>query len=58
MFHVTQVDRHVFIVTYGCHVEFHAPVVVSSDHKEAGLFTEAQVPDLLMPASYKRSALT
>ncbi|GHC95378.1 NUDIX hydrolase [Nocardiopsis terrae] len=57
IYHITQVDRHVFIVTYGCRVDSHAPVVVSSEHKEAGLFTEAQVPDLPMPEGYKRSAL-
>ncbi|WP_028649995.1 NUDIX domain-containing protein [Nocardiopsis sp. CNT312] len=57
MYHITQVDRHVFIVTYGCRVDSKAPVVVSSEHKEAGLFTEAQVPDLPMPEGYKRSVL-
>lgn len=29
MHDITQVDRHVFIVTYGCHVGSEAPVVVS-----------------------------
>ncbi|OLT24939.1 NUDIX hydrolase [Nocardiopsis sp. CNR-923] len=57
MYHITRVDRRVFIVTYGCHVDSHAPVVVSSEHKEDGLFTEAQVPDLPMPEGYKRSIL-
>ncbi|RKS10264.1 mutator protein MutT [Nocardiopsis sp. Huas11] len=57
MYHITQVDRHVFIVTYGCRVDSQASVVVSSEHKEAGLFTEAQVPDLSMPEGYKRSVL-
>lgn len=57
MYHIAQTDRHVFIVTYGCHVESHAPVVISSEHKEAGLFTEAQVPDLPMPEGYNRSVL-
>lgn len=31
IYHITQVDRHVFIVTYGCRVDSHAPVVVSSE---------------------------
>lgn len=57
MYHIAQTDRHVFIVTYGCHVESHAPVVISSEHKEAGLFTKAQVPDLPMPEGYNRSVL-
>lgn len=57
MYHITQVDRHVFIVTYGCHVNSHTPLVVSSEHKEATLFTETEVPGLTMPEGYKRSAL-
>nr|WP_110051104.1 NUDIX domain-containing protein [Nocardiopsis sp. L17-MgMaSL7] len=58
MYHITQVDKHVFIVTYGCHVDSDAPVVVSSEHKEAGLFTEDEVPRLTMPEGYKRSVLS
>lgn len=57
IYHVTQVDRHVFIVTYGCRVDSRTPVVVSSEHKGAGLFTEAEVPDLPMPEGCKRSVL-
>jgi hypothetical protein len=34
------------------------PPVVSHEHKRAGLFTAAQVPDLTMPAGYKRSIAT
>jgi mutator protein MutT len=55
IYHITQVDRHVFIVTYGCRVNSHAPLVVSSEHKEAALFTEAEVSDLPMPEGYKHS---
>ncbi|MEU3212991.1 NUDIX domain-containing protein [Nocardiopsis alba] len=58
MYHITQVDKHVFIVTYGCHVDSDAPVVVSSEHKEAGLFTKGEVPGLKMPEGYKRSVLS
>ncbi|MFE9642467.1 NUDIX domain-containing protein [Nocardiopsis alba] len=58
MYHITQVDKHVFIVTYGCHVDSDAPVVVSSEHKEAGLFTEDEVSGLTMPEGYKRSVLS
>ncbi|MFE1396456.1 NUDIX domain-containing protein [Nocardiopsis dassonvillei] len=57
MYHITQVDKHVFIVTYGCRVDSDAPVVVSSEHKEAGLFTEDEVPYLAMSERYKRSVL-
>jgi mutator protein MutT len=57
MYHITQVDRHVFIVTYGCRGDSGAQVMVSNEHKEAGLFTEAEVPALPMPEGYKRSVL-
>lgn len=57
-YHITQVDKHVFIVTYGCHADSDAPVVVSSEHKEAGLFTKDEVPGLTMPEGYKRSVLS
>jgi hypothetical protein len=48
----------VLIVTYGVHVLSTEPPVVSHEHKRAGLFTAAQVPDLTMPAGYKRSIAT
>ncbi|TQF01550.1 NUDIX hydrolase [Kitasatospora acidiphila] len=48
--------RHVFIVTYGCRLlgPEQAPVV-SSEHKEIGLFVEDQIADLVMPQGYKDS---
>ncbi|WP_431889793.1 NUDIX hydrolase [Nocardiopsis alba] len=55
-YHITQ-DRHVFIVTYSCNVDSHAPVAVSSEHKEAGLFIEDEAPGLPMPEGYKHSVL-
>ncbi len=58
MYHIIQVDRHVFIVIYGCHVDSQAPVVVSSEHKEAGLFSATEVPNLPMPEGYKHSVMT
>ena len=48
----------VLILTYGCHVLSSVPPVVSSEHKQAGLFTHAQVPGLSMPDGYKRSIAT
>jgi 8-oxo-dGTP pyrophosphatase MutT (NUDIX family) len=57
IYHITQVNRHVFIVTYGCRVDSDTPVVVSSEHKEAGLFTQAQVLGLPIPEGYKWSVL-
>ncbi|GIG70476.1 NUDIX hydrolase [Phytomonospora endophytica] len=47
----------VLIVTYGCTVHTDAAPVVSHEHKEAGLFTRAEVPGLRMPEGYKRSIL-
>ncbi|WP_039831507.1 NUDIX hydrolase [Nocardiopsis valliformis] len=57
IYHITQVDRHVFIVTYGCHVSSDAQVMVSREHKEANLFTETAALGLPMPEGYKRSVL-
>ncbi|MEE2035773.1 NUDIX domain-containing protein [Nocardiopsis sp. CT-R113] len=57
IYHITQVDRYVFIVTYGCHVDAQALIVVSSEHKEAGLFSATEVHGLPMPEGYKRSVL-
>jgi 8-oxo-dGTP pyrophosphatase MutT (NUDIX family) len=45
----------VVIVTYGCHVLSADPPAVSSEHKQAGLFTPGEVPRLPMPDGYKRS---
>lgn len=43
------------IVTHGCYVRSTEPPVVSIEHKRAGLCTAEQVPDLVMPDSYKRT---
>lgn len=45
----------VVIVTYGCYVRSTEPPAVSNEHKRAGLFTQEQVPGLVMPDGYKRS---
>jgi hypothetical protein len=45
----------VVIVTYGCHVLSTDPPLVSSEHKQAGLFAMREIPDLVMPDGYKRS---
>jgi ADP-ribose pyrophosphatase YjhB (NUDIX family) len=59
VYHIWQADRHVLIVTYGCHVEDNAPPpVLSDEHREVGLFTESEIPDLSMPDGYKRSVAT
>jgi 8-oxo-dGTP pyrophosphatase MutT (NUDIX family) len=48
-------DRHVVIVTYGCHVLSAGPPVISHEHKQAGLFASRAVLGLVMPEGYKRS---
>lgn len=51
--------RRVLIITYGCAVLTpERQPVVSHEHKEVGLFTEAEVPSLVMPDGYKRSIAT
>ncbi len=50
--------QDVLIVTYGCHVLSPGPPVVSHEHKRAGLFAPAGIPELAMPEGYKRSIAT
>ncbi len=58
---IAQVQRHVFIVTYGCHLrpgQDDIEPVLSHEHKQVGLFTAAEVADLEMPqATGNRSPL-
>jgi ADP-ribose pyrophosphatase YjhB (NUDIX family) len=58
MYYIDAVEKHVFIVTYGCYPGDTGEPVLSHEHKEVGLFTEHEVPRLEMPASYKRSITT
>lgn len=53
-YHIRE-DVDVVIVTYGCHVLSTGPPLISHEHKQAGLFTFGEVPDLVMPDGYKRS---
>lgn len=49
--------RHVFVVAYGCYPPTDSGVgdpVISHEHREIGLFTRDEVPDLVMPEGYKR----
>ncbi|GAB2751804.1 NUDIX hydrolase [Kitasatospora kifunensis] len=49
-------DRHVFIVTYGCHrLGADRAPVVSAEHKAIGLFRKDELADLVMPQGYKDS---
>ncbi|MCN9240723.1 NUDIX hydrolase [Streptomyces sp. RY43-2] len=48
--------RRVLIVTYGCTVLTpDRPPVISHEHKQIGVFTEAEVDALRMPDGYKQS---
>ncbi|MGH4019374.1 MAG: NUDIX hydrolase [Pseudonocardiaceae bacterium] len=55
MYHIAIADKDVFIVTYGCYPTDDTAPVLSGEHKEVGLFTEADVPALNMPSGYQRS---
>jgi 8-oxo-dGTP pyrophosphatase MutT (NUDIX family) len=61
MYDIVQAERHVFIVTYGCHLPAGADTpdpVLSCEHQQVGEFTEAEVPALVMPQGYKDSIAT
>ena len=47
--------RDVLIVTYGCQPKSGQSPSLSSEHKEMGFFTLAEVGDLTIPAGYQRS---
>jgi 8-oxo-dGTP pyrophosphatase MutT (NUDIX family) len=58
MYYIDKVEKHVFIVTYGCYADGDTDPVLSHEHKEIGLFAEHDVPTLTMPEGYKRSIAT
>ena len=58
MYYIDPAEKHVFIVTYGCHPQDTGDPVLSHEHKEVGLFTEREVLTLRMPEGYKRSNAT
>lgn len=58
MYRIDVVDRHVFIVTYGCHLLSGTEPVLSHEHEEIGLFARAEVDGLPVPGGYKRSIAT
>ena len=55
MYYINLVERHVFIVTYGCYPQSEAPPVLSHEHREVGLFSAVEVTRLRMPDGYRRS---
>jgi 8-oxo-dGTP pyrophosphatase MutT (NUDIX family) len=61
MYYIDQVERHVFIVTYGCQLvdgQDDVDPVLSHEHRQLGAFTEDDVAQLMMPQGYKRSVAT
>jgi 8-oxo-dGTP pyrophosphatase MutT (NUDIX family) len=58
MYYIAPADKHVLIVTYGCHPFGDATPVISHEHKQLGLFTPEQIPDLPMPTGYRQSIST
>jgi 8-oxo-dGTP pyrophosphatase MutT (NUDIX family) len=55
MYYINVAEKHVFIVTYGCHPIDDTQPVLSHEHKEIGLFSENEVSTLVVPDGYKRS---
>jgi 8-oxo-dGTP pyrophosphatase MutT (NUDIX family) len=55
MYYIDAAEKHVFIVTYGCYLDVDIDPVLSHEHKEIGLFTEAEVAKLNMPDGYRRA---
>jgi 8-oxo-dGTP pyrophosphatase MutT (NUDIX family) len=58
IYYIDAAEKHVFIVTYGCHPIGDTQPVLSHEHKEIGLFGEDEVSALVMPDGYKRSIAT
>ncbi len=58
MYYIAVAEKNVFIVTYGCYPDTGTEPVLSHEHKEIGLFTEAEVAGLTMPDGYRRSITT
>lgn len=54
MYHVLP-GRYIFVVAYGCYLDGGADPVLSPEHQKIGLFSEHEVPSLVMPENYKRS---
>jgi 8-oxo-dGTP pyrophosphatase MutT (NUDIX family) len=45
----------VLIVTYGCTLDSAAPITISNEHKEVGLFSVDELGGLRMPEGYRAS---
>lgn len=58
MYRIAVVAADIFIVTHGCYAAGDAAPVISAEHSEVGLFTEAEVAGLNLPGGYRRSVAT
>lgn len=61
LYYINAAEKHVFIVTYGCHLDpgqDDLDPVLSHEHGKVGLFTRQDVPDLVIPQGYKDSIAT
>jgi ADP-ribose pyrophosphatase YjhB (NUDIX family) len=58
VYHVESVDRHVFVVAYGCVAEAGTAPVLSDEHVEVGLFDAREVDHLNLPEGYRRCVAT
>ncbi|QIS22803.1 NUDIX hydrolase [Nocardia terpenica] len=54
--YIDDIDRHVFVVTYGCLPVTDADPVAPHEYRGIGLFREDEIAELSMPDGYKRSA--
>lgn len=58
LYYVNVAEKHVLIVTYGCHLQPGQETtdpVLSHEHGQVGLFTLDEVPGLTMPQGYEDS---
>jgi len=53
--YINQVEKHVFIVTYGCYPDTTQSLSCPTSTKRSGCFVKTSVSGLDMPDGYKRS---
>ena len=61
LYHIAQAGKHVFIVTYSCHLDSgqeHRDPVLSAEHQRIGLFAPDEITSLVIPQGYKTSIAT
>jgi 8-oxo-dGTP pyrophosphatase MutT (NUDIX family) len=61
LYYINQAEKHVLIVTFGCHLQpgqDRLDPVLSHEHGQIGLFTPDEVARLTMPQDYKDSITT